>query len=64
MDENFEGFSYENQNSGEQFENYDYENNDYSVGNVGYENEYGEYIEIEDSEIKHEMKVESNGDFK
>ena len=65
MDENFEGLSYENQNSGEQFENYDYENNDYSEGNVGYENEYGEYTEIEeDSGIKHDIKVESNGDFK
>ena len=48
MDENFEGFSYENQNSGEQFENYDYETNEYSEGNVGYENEYGEYIATED----------------
>ena len=60
-DENFEDVSSENQNMDE---NYDYENNEYSEGNVGYENEYGEYIEIEDSEIKHDLKVESNGDFK
>ena len=60
-DENFEDVSSENQNMDE---NYDYENNEYSEGNVEYENEYGEYSEIEDSEVKHEIKVESNGDFK